>query len=179
MIYWLKTILYLLVVFTIVSCDNSNNSVEIKSKPSYQQLRDTLKRVNRYLSHKESDLIDSYINRHGYKMISSGTGLRYYIYKTTQGPKAVSGKKAKVNFEISLLNGKVCYSSKEKGAETFLIDQDNIESGLHEGIKYMRVGEKAIFILPPHRAHGLVGDMDKIPPLTTVVYDIELIGLVD
>jgi FKBP-type peptidyl-prolyl cis-trans isomerase len=41
----------------------------------------------------------------------------------------------------------------------------------------MRKGEKALFILPPHLAHGLIGDMNKIPPLTTVVYDIELIGL--
>ena len=177
MIYKHSLICYMFFSLMLVSCDNPIHPPVNKKRPSLQQLSDTLKRVNKYLSHKESDLIESYINRHQYKMTSTGTGLRYLIYKTSKGPKAISGKKAKVNFEVSLLNGKVCYSSETKGPETFLIDQDNFESGIHEGIKFMRKGEKALFILPPHLAHGLIGDMNKTPPLTTVVYDIELIGL--
>jgi FKBP-type peptidyl-prolyl cis-trans isomerase len=163
--------------FVLVSCDHQPIPNVMNRKPGFHQISDTLKRVNKYLSHKESDLIESYINRHHYKMTATGTGLRYFIYKSSNGPKALSGMKAKVNFEISLLNGQTCYSSKIKGPETFLIDQDNFESGIHEGIKFMRKGEKALFILPPHLAHGLIGDMNKIPPLTTVVYDIELIAL--
>ena len=54
---------------------------------------------------------------------------------------------------------------------------DNVETGLHEGIKYMKVGEKAKMILPSHLAHGLIGDSKKIPPRSTIVYDIELLDL--
>jgi FKBP-type peptidyl-prolyl cis-trans isomerase len=41
----------------------------------------------------------------------------------------------------------------------------------------MRKGEKAKFILPSHLAHGLVGDLQKIPPLSILVLDVELIDL--
>jgi FKBP-type peptidyl-prolyl cis-trans isomerase len=33
-------------------------------------------------------------------------------------------------------------------------------------------------IVPTHLAHGLVGDFDKIPPLTTLVVNVELVGLI-
>lgn len=151
--------------------NNKNNTLD------FNQVKDSLQRVNRYLSKKESDHIDGYAERHGYKMIKTGTGLRYQITKTSNGELAKSGQYAKVNFKVSTLEGAECYSSKEKGPQEFLIDQDNVESGVHEGIKYMHVGEKAIFIIPPHLAHGLIGDQNKIPALTTIVYEIELLSL--
>jgi FKBP-type peptidyl-prolyl cis-trans isomerase len=43
----------------------------------------------------------------------------------------------------------------------------------------MHVGDKMRFILPSHLAHGLTGDQSKIPPLSSVVYEIELLELTD
>ena len=60
-----------------------------------------------------------------------------------------------------------------------MIDKSDIESGVQEGIKKMRVGDKAKLIIPSHLAHGLTGDMEKIPPLSVIVVDIHLIGLVE
>jgi len=171
----LKYNIFLLIIFLVMACNTNENKPSAPPPKTFKQVEEPLKKVNKYLSGKENALIEAYITRHNYPMESTGTGLRYYIYKKTQGTKAAGGKRVTVNYEISLLNGTVCYTSKTKGAETFLVDQDDIESGLHEGIKFMRTSEKAIFILPPHRAHGLIGDFDKIPPLTTVVYDIELL----
>ena len=42
----------------------------------------------------------------------------------------------------------------------------------------MREGDKAKLIVPSHLAHGLVGDFDKIPPLTPIVVDIQLYKIV-
>ena len=52
---------------------------------------------------------------------------------------------------------------------------DYIESGLHEGISYMKEGDRAKIIIPSYLAHGLIGDLDKMPPLATIIYDIRLI----
>jgi FKBP-type peptidyl-prolyl cis-trans isomerase FkpA len=41
----------------------------------------------------------------------------------------------------------------------------------------MKQGQKAIFIMPPHLAHGLLGDKNKVPPRATLVYDVELLNL--
>jgi len=84
---------------------------------------------------------------------------------------------AKVKFTVSLLNGTICYSSDSSGTESFLIDHDQVESGLHEGIKLMHEGDRAKFILPSHLAHGLIGDRARIPARAPIVYDIELIQL--
>jgi FKBP-type peptidyl-prolyl cis-trans isomerase len=54
---------------------------------------------------------------------------------------------------------------------------DNVENGLHEAIQYLRVGDKAKIILPSYLAHGLTGDSDKIPPMASVLYDIELVEI--
>jgi FKBP-type peptidyl-prolyl cis-trans isomerase len=58
-----------------------------------------------------------------------------------------------------------------------MIGKDNIESGLHEALQLMRIGDKMRFILPSHLAHGLIGDQTKIPPRASVIYEIELLEL--
>jgi FKBP-type peptidyl-prolyl cis-trans isomerase len=116
-------------------------------------------------------------NRKAWKTVKTGTGLRYYIYEKGTGEKAVSGKNAEVKFSISLLDGRLCYKTDSLETEIFEIDKSEIETGVQEGIKKMRVGDKAKLIIPSHLGHGLVGDMDKIPPLSVLVIDIHLISL--
>lgn len=134
--------------------------------------------LNKSWSEDEEYVIQKFLERRpDWKMTESGTGLRYMVYEHGEGDSARAGWFAKVEYEISLLDGTVCYSSDSMGAESFLIDRSEVESGLQEGIKYMRVGDRAKLIIPSHLAHGLLGDMDKIPPLETVIFDIHLIGL--
>jgi FKBP-type peptidyl-prolyl cis-trans isomerase len=112
-------------------------------------------------------------------MIKTGSGLQYYIYEKGIGDTAVAGVIAQVETEVSLLDGTQCYKTAKDEIEEFVIDKSDIESGVQEGIKKMRVGDKAKLIIPSHLAHGLTGDMEKIPPLSVIVVDIHLIGLVE
>jgi len=73
------------------------------------------------------------------------------------------------------LDGTLCYKNDSKSIKKVKVDYDNIESGLHEGLKLMHAGEKAIFILPSHLAHGITGDNDKIPPKSPVYFEIEVV----
>lgn len=116
-------------------------------------------------------------DRPSWKTVKTGSGLRYYIYKPGTGPKAESGMSAEVKYRIELLDGTLCYETENGETEDFEIDNSEVESGVQEGIKKMRAGDKARLILPSHIAHGLTGDMDQIPPLSTIVIDIELISL--
>lgn len=166
---FLKLFILALVLFCS-SCGNRNAKTVTP-----ETLKEPLISANKKYVVQEADEIEQYIKRHNLDMKKTGTGLRYMIYANGTGAPAQNGKEAKVNYNISLLDGTQCYSSKEKGPKTFLIGQDNVESGLHEGILYMKEGDKAIFILPSHLAHGLLGDENKIPPRSSVVYDIELL----
>lgn len=140
--------------------------------------KETLIDYNKIIAKKEAHQIDKYIERRNLNMIATGTGLHYSIYDRGAGSEtAKAGQVALLKFKVSLLDGSVVYSSEESGPQEFLIERDNVESGLHEGIKYLHKGDKAKLILPSHLAHGLLGDQKRIPPRHTIVYDIELLEL--
>ena len=58
---------------------------------------------------------------------------------------------------------------------SFKVGFGGVESGLEEGVLLLRTGDKARFIMPPHLAHGLIGDGDCIPMRAIIIYDVELV----
>jgi FKBP-type peptidyl-prolyl cis-trans isomerase FkpA len=152
---------------------------EVKSNKEVEAYKEPLLKVNKYLVQKDSREIENYIRQRNWDMKQSGSGLWYMIYRQGNGLKAEAGKLAKVNYSVSLLNGKVCYSTDSLGAESFEIGHSEVESGLDEGILMMKEGDKARFILPPHLAHGLIGDRKNIPPRSIIIYDVELLAVKD
>ena len=161
--------------FTFLSCTSTE---EVKEK-EIQWSKNQSSEMNKNFALEEELDIKMYLaNRSSWKTTKTGSGLRYYIYKNGIGDKAVSGLFAQVKYKINLLDGTLCYETKSDEKETFEIDKSDIETGVQEGIKKMRIGDKAKLIIPSHLAHGLLGDNDKIPPLTVLVIDIELVGLI-
>jgi len=135
--------------------------------------------MNAQFSADEQAEIELYLSTHqDWKMTETGTGLRYMVFhKSDAIDSARVGDVVYVDFEISLLSGEICYTSDENGAESFMVEKSDIESGLHEGVQFLTPGDKAKFIIPSHAAHGLIGDTDKIPPLSPIIYDIELLKI--
>ena len=168
-------LIVLLILPVLISCGQSTDTKQ--SSMSDAEIQESLIRVNQEMNKRESAQIDSFIKREKLQVTKTGTGLRYEIYKKGNGKQAIPGMSAKLKFTVSLLDGTMCYSSDSSGLESFIIDHDQVESGLHEGIKLLHEGDKAKFILPSHLAHGLIGDKDKIPRRSPIVYDIELIQL--
>ena len=171
-------IITVFILFAItIGCSCGSQKKQQAKKYSEQEFADSLININRKQIRDENDYINSYIARNKLNMKETGTGLRYMIYQNGGGENAKPGQYAKVNYKVTLLDGTECYSSAKKGPQEFRIGQDNVESGLHEGITYMKVGDKAKFILPSHLAHGLVGDDNKIPVRAAIIYDVELLSL--
>jgi len=167
--------LLLLILFVLPSCSgdkDENETVDWNQKKSTD--------FNKELSIEQELQIKMYLEqRKSWNMIKTGSGLQYYIYEKGTGDTALAGVIAQVETEVSLLDGTHCYKTAKDEIEEFVIDKSDIESGVQEGIKKMRVGDKAKLIIPSHLAHGLTGDMEKIPPLSVIVVDIHLIGLVE
>jgi FKBP-type peptidyl-prolyl cis-trans isomerase len=76
-----------------------------------------------------------------------------------------------------LLDGTICYQTKEEEIERITIARSEKESGVHEALQLMRKGDKAKLILPSYLAHGLLGDRSKIPPQSILYIDLQLIEL--
>lgn len=158
-----------------VSCSSHSND-KVKNV-NFDSLREPLINANKLSVKRESDEIDQYVKFKDLDMIVTGTGLRYMIYQHGKGPIAKSGAIVRINYKVSLLDGKVCYTSEKSGVKQFTIGADPVESGLHEAMLYMHTGDKALLVLPSHLAFGLTGDGDKIPARSSVAYDIELLSL--
>lgn len=112
-----------------------------------------------------------------YQFENTGSGLRIAYVKKGEGLKAETGMTAELQFKIALLDGTICYESELDRNDYLKIDKEDVESGIQEGIKMMREGDVCKLIVPSHLAHGLLGDFDKIPPLSVLVIDLELIAL--
>lgn len=168
--------LAVVVIALIPSCKPSVEP-EIKQRP--EQVKEALVEANKHLVRTEAEDIDAYVARHNWQLAETGSGLRYEIYQKGNGLHAKKDQVARIHYKLGLLTGKVCYTSKERGPKEFQIGRGGVESGLEEAILLMREGDRGRFILPSHLAHGLLGDDDCIPAKSVVVYDVQLIALLD
>lgn len=168
--------LHILLVILVFSCKNKQTETPIEVHKVTPNKKDMVE-VNKYLVRKDAEKIDSYLQRRSWEMNQTKTGLYYHIYDSTNGVAAKKGMIATMNYKVFLLDGTLCYSSDEDGQKEFLIGKGGVESGLEQGILFMREGEKARFIMPPHLAHGLIGDENRIPARAIILYDIELVKL--
>lgn len=162
--------------FLFFSCNQPLVQKQDKD-PEPGNLEETLLYANKQAVKEESEQIDRFIRRYKWQMEKTGSGLRYDIYFKGNGPKAETGKTAILKYSVRLIDGREIYSSDNTGYKQFVIGHGGVESGLEEGILLLRVGDRAKFILPSHLGFGLLGDQDKVPPKSTLIYDLELLEL--
>ena len=131
--------------------------------------------LNKTIALEEKIAIKLFLAQHSsWKMIETGSGLQYYIYEKGVGESPKIGSVVDIEYSIKMLDGTICYETEKDEVIELVIDHSEVETGVQEGLKKMRVGDRAKMIIPSHLAHGLTGDLDKIKPLTPIVVDIYL-----
>jgi FKBP-type peptidyl-prolyl cis-trans isomerase FkpA len=167
----IKNILILFLVVSLISCREKHISIVPGSKPGKNEMAD----INKYLVQKDRERIRNYIERKNLNMIESPTGLWYQIIKTGEGNTFAENDKIVLNYECSLLDGTKCYSSTDLGPKDVILGRSNIEPGLNEGLRLLKPGAEAIFIIPPFLAYGFVGDRKMIPSRAVIVYNVNIL----
>jgi FKBP-type peptidyl-prolyl cis-trans isomerase FkpA len=170
---FIRLIMMAAMLFMSYGCKKGEKGEVVHNESGDQD--EMLVRINKYLVQKDIELIESYAKRRDWNVTQTETGLFYEIYEKGSGDFARDGKQVTIHYTLSLLDGTVCYSSDQSGPNTFRLGRSREESGLEQGLLMMRVGDRAHLILPPHLAHGLLGDEDKIPARAVIVYDVELV----
>ncbi|MBI4945129.1 MAG: FKBP-type peptidyl-prolyl cis-trans isomerase [Bacteroidetes bacterium] len=104
-------------------------------------------------------------------------GMYYVILREGKGFSPDSGRVALINYKGCFLNGRCFDSNYESQPFEYIIGaEEQLIKGLEIGVKKMREGEKAKFIIPSHLAFGSSGSSTGIiPPFTTVIYEVELL----
>lgn len=166
---------YFLICLVFFGCNTPDKDNKQEVNINKEALKKQFVEANKLLATKEIDDMDNYARQHKMNFTNTDLGLRYFVYEPSAKGDSIKDKsQITIDFTVSLLDGTECYSSAEKGPKTFIVGMEDIESGIHKGVKFMKKGDKAIILIPSHLAHGLLGDMDKIPPQTPIVYNIQI-----
>jgi len=100
-----------------------------------------------------------------YKVLTEGTG--------TTHPTATD--QVKVHYHGTLIDGTVFDSSVDRG-EPITFGLSQVIRGWTEGVQLMVEGEKTRFFIPAELAYGNRA-AGKIKPGSTLIFDIELLGI--
>jgi len=134
---------------------------------------------NKNIYRQEADKINTLINKDStIQYITSDNGFWYY-YNTKDSISSVYpkvGNLVSFTYDIKRLNGKVVVSKEENGLQNYRIDQTNQDliSGIREGLKLMKQGETVTFLFPSYKAYGYYGIKNKLATNTPIQSTITL-----
>jgi FKBP-type peptidyl-prolyl cis-trans isomerase len=145
----------LLLLVTFISC-NSDDSIES-------------------LNQTEADIIQ-YIESNNLNAQKTNSGVYYIIEEQGTGKKPTSDAYVTLKYNGYLLDGTVFDLSKEEG---ITLDLLAVIPGFAEGITYFNEGSKGTILIPPSLAYGNYGASNVIPGGAVVIFDIEVISVLN
>ncbi|RED42749.1 protein involved in gliding motility GldI [Winogradskyella eximia] len=166
----------LLIVFTIVLLCFSCKSPEARMPESVQSgsflkaSAERNKKLNEHEHKQIQDIIKSNPNR---DYIASESGFWYY-YNTKMERDTIQPKFGNVinfTFDVSNLEGDEIYANTNK---TYVMDKEELFTGLREGLKLLKPTETATFIFPSQKAFGYYGDEYKIGTNVPLICEVTL-----
>lgn len=109
--------------------------------------------------------------------VTTPTGLRYEDLVVGTGPVPAKGQTAVVHYTGWLMDGKQIDSSVDRGVPyEFKLGAGTVMKGLEEGVSTMKVGGKRKLTIPPMLGYG-AGAGGVVPPASTLVFEVELLGV--
>lgn len=105
------------------------------------------------------------------------SGTTYVDVEVGTGEEAVAGKTVSVHYTGTLTNGTKFDSSLDRGEPIeFALGSGRVIQGWDEGIAGMKVGGKRKLTIPPAAGYG-DSATGPIPPNSTLLFDVELMGV--
>ncbi len=104
------------------------------------------------------------------------SGLQYEIIKEGNGAKPGPKDSVNCHYHGTLIDGTVFDSSVQRG-KPISFGLNMVIKGWTEGLQLMPVGSKWRFFIPPHLAYGDRQVSREIGPNSTLIFDVELLGI--
>jgi FKBP-type peptidyl-prolyl cis-trans isomerase FklB len=109
-------------------------------------------------------------------VITTASGLQYEVIKKGEGAIPTAADRVNVHYHGTTIDGKVFDSSVDRGQPaTFGVTQ--VIQGWVEALQLMPVGSKWKLTIPQALAYADRGAGENIPPFSTLVFEVELLGI--
>ncbi len=124
----------------------------------------------------ERENTEALINKKWPGVIKTASGLQYLVIQKGTGSQPQKGATVTAHYTGSFLDGNKFDSSVDRGQPIqFTVGVGKVIRGWDEALLDMKKGEKRTLIIPHHLAYGERGRSGAIPPMATLVFEVELI----
>ncbi|GAB3304774.1 hypothetical protein GCM10027511_17730 [Hymenobacter humi] len=127
---------------------------------------------------KDDAVLQDYIKKNNLTVQKTPSGIYYQVLKPGTGAKPQPGQTVSVNYNGTLLSGKLFDSSEKTGKPIdFPIGQGAVIPGWDQGIALLNKGSKAILLIPSSLAYGTRGAGADIPANAPLRFEVELVDI--
>ena len=170
----MKPIVYILLLLVVVTSCKSPEARQPISAKSGSFIDKSIER-NIELNEREAKVFEQIMSddtTNNY--LSSENGFWYYYTNRVSDSLITPNFGDLVNFDYNIksINGELIYSQAELKTQNYLMDKQELFSGLREGLKLMRAGESATFLFPSQKAYGYYGDENKIRANIPIICEV-------
>jgi FKBP-type peptidyl-prolyl cis-trans isomerase FklB len=141
-----------------------------------QQQRQYFAKVSEQNKTEGETYLEENKQKDGVRVLKSG--LQYKVLQAGNGDKPTPVDVVSVHYRGSFINGSIFDSSYERGKpQVFPVNR--VIPGWSEALQHMQVGDKWQIVVPHYLAYGEAGFGNEIGPCTTLIFEMELLGIND
>ena len=173
-----KIILFSIVFSTLVSCAQQEARKPINVR-SGTFLKESVER-NKALIAQEEAMIKGFIQKdttHNYTASKNGF---WYFYENTSPKETYTPRKGDTlvyEYNVAKIAGDTIYTKQEIGTQEYIVNKQQVISGLRYGLQLMKKGETVTFLFPSHVAYGYHGDNKKVGTNVPIQSTITLLNI--
>ncbi|UCB56307.1 MAG: FKBP-type peptidyl-prolyl cis-trans isomerase [Thiotrichales bacterium] len=143
-----------------------------------EQLRAQLMQEQKQLAEKNLEAGKQFLAENAKKegVVTTASGLQYKVIKSGDGPAPGADDTVSTHYRGTLIDGREFDSSYSRGQPaTFPVN--GVIKGWTEALQLMKVGDKWELYIPSELAYGAAQRGEIIQPNSTLVFELELLGI--
>lgn len=174
-----KFLILLLFVFVAIACKapEARKPISVKTGSFIDDSVERNKKLNASEQLQIETVMKSFPDQ---DFIASESGFWYY-YNTKSEVDSLAtpefGDLIDYNYNVKSLNGDIIYSKDDIKTQTYAMDQQELFTGLREGLKLMKQGETVTFLFPSQKAYGYYGDQHKIGRNMPIICEVTVLSI--